>query len=253
MRPEAMTVSVRGVQGVGKSTFTALMIKELQQHEKRPVYVWIRPHKLADTEPLYRKMLGDEVTVKTRNLVPAHVKRLSGSIVVIEDAPSWLSSKSRNAMECLVSSYARADDIFTIIVTQKPRALPTAITFELDKVDGRHYYRAVEGLRATEWIEWTNSEHLGVDKIILEGVKGKALGRSGRPVQKDSKRQRAFELFEKGLSNREIAAILQTTYGTIRMYRYEWRQQQKLQQLAVNLLTPTVIGKRQILEVAIHD
>lgn len=248
-----MTVSVRGVQGVGKSTFTAIMIRELRRNEQRPVYVWIREHKLTDTEPLYRRILGNAVVVKTRNLTPAHVKRLSGSIVVIEDAPSWLSTKSRNAMECLVSSYARADNIFTVIVTQKPKALPTAITFELDKVKGCYYYRAVEGLRATEWVEWTNSEHLRLDKIILEGVKGKALGRSGRPIQKDSKRQQAFELFEDGLSNHEIAAALQTTYGTIRMYRYEWRQQRKLQSLFISSLTPTAARNRRILEVSVHD
>jgi len=45
--PSRLTVSVRGVMGTGKSTFTAVMVRELCVIERRPVYVWMRQFKLA--------------------------------------------------------------------------------------------------------------------------------------------------------------------------------------------------------------
>ncbi|MEM1590193.1 MAG: hypothetical protein QW175_07235, partial [Candidatus Bathyarchaeia archaeon] len=53
--PSRLTVSVRGIMGVGKSTFTAIMLRELLQIERRPVYIWIRQFKLEDTLPIYEK------------------------------------------------------------------------------------------------------------------------------------------------------------------------------------------------------
>jgi hypothetical protein len=232
--PSRLTVSVRGLMGVGKSTFTAIALRELLEIERRPVYVWIRQFKLDDTLPIYEKQLGaGNFFVKTKTLLPCHLERLRKSIVVIEDAPSWLSTKSRDAMECLVSSYARANDTLAIIVSQKPQALPTSLTFELDKVSGRFYYRAVEGRRASSWMDWTNAEHLDVDRFILEGVKGEEKGRRGRSISQSSLRQKCFKMFEEGKSNKEIAETVGTTTTVVRVYRNQWKE---LQQLNINLL-----------------
>jgi len=232
--PSRLTVSVRGIMGSGKSTFTATMVRELCAIERRPVYVWIRQFKLDDTLPIYENQLGaGNFFVKTKTLLPCHLERLRNSIVVIEDAPSWLSTKSRDAMECLVSSYARANNTLAVIVSQKPQALPTALTFELDKVSGRFYYRAVEGRRATSWMDWTNAEHLDVDKFVLEGVKGEEKGRRGRSISQSSLRQKCFKMFEEGKSNKEIAETVGTTTTVVRVYRNQWKE---LQQLNINLL-----------------
>ena len=214
--PSRLTVSVRGVMGVGKSTFTAIALHELVAIEHRPVYVWIRQFKMDDTLPIYEKQLGaGNFVVKTKTLLPCNLERLRNSIVVIEDAPSWLSSRSKDAMESLVSSYARANNTLAIIVSQKPQALPTSLTFELDKVNGRFYYRAVEGRRASSWIDWTNAEHLDVDKFVLEGVKGKEVGRVGKPVKKDSLRQKVFSMFEVGKTASEVCRELGFEFGTL--------------------------------------
>jgi hypothetical protein len=236
--PSRLTVSVRGVMGVGKSTFTAMMVRELCAIERRPVYVWIRQFKLDDTLPIYENQLGaGNFFVRTKTLLPCHLERLRNSIVVIEDAPSWLSTKSRDAMECLVSSYARANNTLAIIVSQKPQALPTALTFELDKVNGRFYYRAVEGRRATSWMDWTNATHLDADEFVLEGVKGGEVGRSGRAVNKESKRQKAFMMFDEGKTNKEVKETLGLTSALVRFYRYEWNEKRRTQHLNTNVLT----------------
>ena len=237
--PSRLTVSVRGVMGTGKSTFTAVMVRELCVIERRPVYVWMRQFKLGDTLPIYESQLGaGNFFVRTKTLLPCHLERLRNSIVVIEDAPSWLSSRSRDAMESLVSSYARANNTLAIIVSQKPQALPTALTFELDKVNGRFYYRAVEGRRASSWMEWTNATHLDADKFVLEGVKeGGEVGRSGRAVNKESKRQKAFAMFDRGCSNKEVEEALGLTYGLVRFYRYEWNERKRSGTQNTNKLT----------------
>ena len=235
--PSRLTVSVRGVMGVGKSTFTAIALRELLEIERRPVYVWIRQFKLEDTLPIYENQLGaGNFFVKTKTLLPCHLERLRNSIVVIEDAPSWLSSRSKDAMECLVSSYARANNTLAIIVSQKPQALPTSLTFELDKVNGRFFYRAVEGRRATCWIDWTNTEHLDVDKFVLEGVKGKEVGRVGKPVKKDSLRQKVFSMFEAGKTASEVCRELGFKFGTLKYrnvmrYYADWKAQTQYQSI----------------------
>ncbi|MEM3577086.1 MAG: hypothetical protein QXX51_01340 [Candidatus Bathyarchaeia archaeon] len=221
--------------GSGKSTFTAIMVKELLQIEKRPVYIWIRQFKLEDTLQIYEKQLGaGNFHVRTSNLIPPHLEKLKHSIVVIEDAPSWLSTKSKNAMECLVSSYGRANDTLAVIVSQKPQALPTSLTFELTKKEGEYFYRALEERRATAWFNWTNAAHLDVDKFVLDGVKGEEMGRRGKAIDKDSKRQKAFELFSKGCSNSEIATELKCNPELVRYYRWLWK---KLQHLNTNAQT----------------
>jgi hypothetical protein len=246
--PSRLTVSVRGVMGVGKSTFTAMMVRELCAIEGRPVYVWIRQFKLDDTLPIYERQLGaGNFFVKTKTLLPCHLERLRNSIVVIEDAPSWLSSRSKDAMECLVSSYARANNTLAIIVSQKPQALPTSLTFELDKVNGRFYYRAVEGRRASSWIDWTNAGHLDVDKFVLEGVKGEEKGRRGRSISQSSLRQKCFKMFEEGKSNKEIAETVGTTTTVVRVYRNQWKE---LQQLNINLLRSVGGGGDEAVEKA---
>jgi hypothetical protein len=235
--PSRLTVSVRGLMGVGKSTFTAIALRELLEIERRPVYVWIRQFKLDDTLPIYEKQLGaGNFFVKTKTLLPCHLERLRKSIVVIEDAPSWLSTKSRDAMECLVSSYARANDTLAIIVSQKPQALPTALTFELDKVNGRFCYRAVEGRRASSWMDWTNAEHLDVDKFVLEGVKGGEVGRSGRAVNKESKRQKAFAMFDEGKTNKEVEEALGLSEESVCVYRHQWKKRRRTVNPYINIL-----------------
>jgi len=236
--PSRLTVSVRGVMGTGKSTFTAVMVRELCVIERRPVYVWMRQFKLGDTLPIYESQLGaGNFFVRTKTLLPCHLERLRNSIVVIEDAPSWLSSRSRDAMESLVSSYARANNTLAIIVSQKPQALPTALTFELDKVNGHFYYRAVEGRRASSWMEWTNATHLDADKFVLEGVKeGGEVGRSGRAVNKESKRQKAFAMFDRGCSNKEVEEALGLSEESVCVYRHQWKKGRRAANPYINIL-----------------
>ena len=44
---------------------------------------------------------------------------------------------------------------------------------------------------------------------------------------KPSKRQRAFAMFDRGCSNKEVKETLGLTYGLVRFYRYEWNERKR--------------------------
>lgn len=248
---DRITLSVRGVMGVGKSHFTAKFLSEIIS-EDESVHVWIRPVKMADTEPVYRKYLGSRLIVHDKNLIPVYLEKLRDEVVVIEDAPSWLASKSRFAMEALISSYARANNTLSVIVTQKPQALPTHLTFELDK-NGKHYYwRAVEGRRVTEWFDWTGYRLDNVPKIFFEGVKGKEVGRRGRPIEKESFRQRVFAFLERGMTVSELIEKYPARAWTIYCYASAWRRMKRLEREMVRkrVLKPNINIYKEDLDIS---
>ena len=163
-------------------------------------------------------------------------KRMRFSIAVIEDAPLIMrTSRRQKVIESLVSALSRENRIFTIITTQYPKQLPTALTIECDVRMGDYFYRALEGRNATKWHKWTNvssdfSNHFSpIVEAIYKGVKGKELGRVGRKTSKESFRQKCFAKFKQGLTGAQVACELGLESGTkkysaIQVYYLQWKK-----------------------------
>jgi len=228
-------LSIRGEMGVGKTRNAAFLCKLVAEAEGLyPVRIWIREGKLPSSEHFYREQLGyddSKVRIYTHNLIYPFLSRLRKCVVVIDDAPMWMSTKSQNTMTALATGLARQNELFVIITTQKPQALPTRLNIHLDgkfakdPKDNRYFYSVSERTKSTKWIEWTGRECSEVLNYIYEGVEGSSLSRVGRPHIQDSKKRRAFVMFKDGMSNIEVAGELGMGTGSIAVYRHLMKEE----------------------------
>ncbi|MGB9914653.1 MAG: hypothetical protein ACPLOC_03785 [Candidatus Bathyarchaeales archaeon] len=224
-----------GEQGVGKSQLASLTVKQLAENEGLPVVVVCDVNKEKTIQQWWSRNVPEHVWWK--GITFGQVRRLRNSVLVLEDLPLIMRSKARRlAVESLLSALARENRIFTVVTTQYPHGRLLAgipLKVELQVRGDRHFYRVREWKNSTAWFDWTANSYAKEEdaKPILDtvyhGVKGKELGRKGK-VNPESKRQKAFRLFEIGKTNREIAETLNISHELTRYYRHLWNEQRKL-------------------------
>lgn len=232
---QRFTLVIRGQQGYGKSTLAGAVVKELlKSGQFKAAYLYVHPKKLEETLPKYPA----EIIVPETSFTVRWIEKYHDCIVVVEDAMR-LDERQRRALLHLVSFLARAHRIFTIEVTQSFKKDYEPATEVICKWnDGRFFYRICQNKVWTDDIEWTchsepNCKPL-IDALrfgITKGVPKTCLGKPGRPVNQESKKQRAFKLFEAGKSNLEVAAILGLRPSVVRAYRYQWREEKRWEEL----------------------
>lgn len=234
MIPETRwNISLRGIQGVGKTLMASMLAEEIKRREGYPIIV-IQASRLKDktTFPFYDENCHSYKRYK--GITYPLIKRMRGSILVVEDAPYFMRTTYREQiLKALVTVLSRANRIFTIITSQKPKALPTAMRVELDVKNNRYLYRVVEGRNATKWIDWSCDSSVPIEKLnsvfegIYEGVEGRELGRTGKPVDKDSMRQRVFAMLDEGKPIGEIVDMFPDRAETIYVYHFYWKKKQR--------------------------
>jgi len=223
------TISFRGVQGVGKSRLASIVAAEISKRENVQLTICCMQDKVDSTLHWYDQNCSNYVHWK--GITYGNLRKLKNHIVVIEDAPLQMRSMYRaGALQSLVTALSRGNRIFTIVTSQQPQKLPTALTVEMDVREGIYLYRVVEGRNATDWINWTaNSEPKAeavstVTEAIYSGVKGNEIGRAGRPPRNESLRQQVFALLDAGMSIREIARRFRGKEEVVWIYHSQWKK-----------------------------
>jgi hypothetical protein len=245
------TLLFLGEQGVGKSQLASLTVKKLSLLEGLPVIVVCDENKEEDTiKKWWSKNVPEHVWWK--GLTFAQLKKLSSCILVVEDAPLILRSKPRAvAVKSLLTALSRAKRIFTVVTSQYAlsRELKSTIPLRVEMQvvhhgeDKKHLFRVCEWRNASSWYDWTGHSDASdesaepIVQAIYRGVSGGNLGRTGRKVKSESKRQKAFAMFDRGCSNKEVKETLGLTYGLVRFYRYEWNERKRSGTQNTNKLT----------------
>jgi DNA-binding NarL/FixJ family response regulator len=62
---------------------------------------------------------------------------------------------------------------------------------------------------------------------VYHGVGGENLGRAGRKVKSESKRQKAFAMFDSGCSNKEVEEALGLSEESVCVYRHQWKKRRR--------------------------
>jgi len=230
------TLLFLGEQGVGKSQLASLTVKKLSLLEGFPVIVVCDAMKESTIKQWWEKNVPESVWWK--GLTFAQLKKLRNCILVLEDAPLILRSKPRAiAVKSLLTALSRENRIFTVVTSQYGlgRELKTAIPIrvEMQVVGGRYMFRVCEWRNASAWFDWTANSPAPEEsaepvlQAVYHGVGGENLGRAGRKVKSESKRQKAFAMFDRGCSNKEVKETLGLTSALVRFYRYEWNERKK--------------------------
>jgi len=230
------TLLFLGEQGVGKSQLASLTVKKLSLLEGFPVVVVCDSMKESTVKQWWEKNVPEHVW--WRGLTFAQLKRLRNCILVLEDAPLILRSKSRAiAVKSLLTAISRENRILTVVTSQYGlgRELKTAVPVrvEMQVAGGRYMFRVCEWRNASAWFDWTANSPANVEsaepvvEAVYHGVNGGNLGRAGRKVKCESKRQKAFMMFDRGCSNREVKETLGLSYELVKVYRYEWNERKR--------------------------
>jgi hypothetical protein len=192
--------------------------------------------RIPDKDEEVRALYGDvEIW---RGLTFSRLKSLSDCVLVLEDYTEYRKNKAlQRVVERLVTTLARVKRILTVVVGHRAKMeMPANLEVEVDvDENGKHFYQIREGKKTTDWLdcEWNDGE-IKKEKLqplidaVFQPVKGKELGFQGRRINPNSKRQRAFKLFNEGRSNKEVQAILQISNELARHYRYLWKQEKTL-------------------------
>jgi len=137
----------------------------------------------------------------------------------------------------LLTALSRENRILTVVTSQYGlgRELKTAIPIrvEMQVVGGRYMFRVCEWRNASAWFDWTANSPAPEEsaepvlQAVYHGVGGENLGRAGRKVKSESKRQKAFAMFDEGKTNKEVKKILGLSYELVKVYRYEWNERKR--------------------------
>jgi len=230
------TLLFLGEQGVGKSQLASLTVKKLSLLEGFPVIVVCDAMKQSTIKQWWEKNVPEHVWWK--GLTFAQLKKLRNCILVLEDAPLILRSKPRAiAVKSLLTALSRENRILTVVTSQYGlgRELKTAIPIrvEMQVVGGRYMFRVCEWRNASAWFDWTANSPAPEEsaepvlQAVYHGVGGENLGRAGRKVKSESKRQKAFAMFDEGKTNKEVKETLGLTSALVRTYRYEWTERKR--------------------------
>jgi len=229
------TLALRGVMGTGKSHLASLIANDISTRKGLPIVVVCMEDKVESTLPWYRE--NCEKFEHWKGLTYGMVKKLTNAILILEDAPLLMRSESRaKVVMSIVTALARQNGVFTIITSQQPRRLPTALTIEMSVRENTvrqdcYYFRCTEGTNATDWVEWTGNDAKksinGIVDIIHHGVKGDSKATIGRPQNKDSFRQKIFEALAKGRSIGSIVRKFPNRRIMAYQYAYQWRELRK--------------------------
>jgi DNA-binding NarL/FixJ family response regulator len=230
-----------GEQGVGKSQLASLTVKKLSLLESLPVIVVCDANKEEDTiKKWWSKNVPEHVW--WRGLTFAQLKKLSSCILVVEDAPLILRSKPRAvAVKSLLTALSRAKHIFTVVTSQYTlsRELKSTIPLRVEMQvvhhgEGKkHLFRVCEWRNASSWYDWTGHSDASdesaepIVQAIYHGVGGENLGKAGRKVKSESKRQKAFAMFDRGCSNREVEEALGLSEESVCVYRHQWKKRRR--------------------------
>lgn len=227
------TAVIYARMGHGKTLMASLLANELHKRENLPVIVYYIKSKAETTLPFYDA--NCPVYEAKLGMSYSSLKRLANHIVVIEDAPAFMLSKVRRACVIrLLTIHARQDNIPTIITTQQVLRIPSALKIELDRRgNSRFWYKLSESRNTLGWKDWTNSSNAyEIAEAFYKGVVGRSLGMKGRPINPESKQQKYFALFEKGLTPRMIVRNEglksgSREYDRVFVYYRKWKMQRR--------------------------
>ena len=230
------TLLFLGEQGVGKSQLASLTVKKLSLLEGFPVIVVCDAMKESTIKQWWEKNVPEHVWWK--GLTFAQLKKLRNCILVLEDAPLILRSKPRAiAVKSLLTALSRENRILTVVTSQYGlgRELKTAIPIrvEMQVVGGRYMFRVCEWRNASAWFDWTANSPAPEEsaepvlQAVHHGVGGENLGRAGRKVKSESKRQKAFAMFDRGCSNKEVEEALGLSEESVCVYRHQWKKRRR--------------------------
>jgi hypothetical protein len=234
MIPEHRRVlTIHGEMGCGKTRMAAIIAGELSRREGLPVLLYYMKGKEETTLPFYDKFCSG-YTARTGigyNTLTSH--SLSNSIVCIEDAPTFIQSKTRrNCVVRLVTCYARQDNIPTIMTTQKSIGIPTGLKMEMDRMgkDCEFRYRLSESRRTLGWKDCTNISAVeDITKAFYDGISGRGeAGHVGRKIREDSFQHQCFLMFDQGLPPKQICetqhfASGSSEYQKVHVYYGRWK------------------------------
>ncbi|MEM3828569.1 MAG: hypothetical protein QXP36_05095 [Conexivisphaerales archaeon] len=230
------TLLFLGEQGVGKSQLASLTVKQIAENEGFPVVVVCDAMKEKTIDRWWKKNVPEHSWWK--GLTFGQIKKLSRCVLVLEDLPLLLRSKARAmVVKSILTALSRENRIFTVVTSQYAlsKELKTTIPLKVEcqVVDGRYLYRANEWKNHGEWIDWTANPEAKPEAAkpivdaVYHGVKGKTVGRVGGKINENSLRQKAFQMFNQGRSNKEVRDALGCSSELIRHYRYVWNEQRK--------------------------
>lgn len=198
---------IRGSSGVGKTTLNSQQIGRLVEITGRVVHLFVPKGKRFETVPKYQRWIPDEKLIVEGNLSIAEgfLRERRGSIFVVEDLAYYgRKNKTPENVRRLVVALGRANDIFTVVVTQSSHLHNVSLIVDV----GDNMYEIHEGKgRVSEKYSFAVDKPEMLDSLIgavFDGLPGKEIGIAGRLVVEDSLRQRVFRAKRAGLSTGQI-------------------------------------------------